>query len=306
MTLSDALGILSREGSVPRSLWPPDEDPHKFGLTENDGDIVPAGTFEPLVPDRIRPYLSGRASGWLKRLEVHTLIGSTNTALMQRTARESVDGVVCLAEVQVEGRGRRGRSWVSPFGANLAVSLGIGLSRPPARLSGVSLVVGLAVMDALERLNMSGLALKWPNDILLDGNKLGGILIEMTQVRGTELVIGVGLNVALSERLKAGLPEGIADLSRVSPRPSRNELAGRLVSAVVDFVAGFDELGFEPFKAAFDARHYYHDKACRILQGDRTVWGTVSGVTGDGELMVNTSEGSRTFNAGEVSLRGET
>src|SRR5690606_6260917 len=123
----------------------------------------------------------------------------------------SVDGHVCLAELQIAGRGRRGRDWFSPFGANLALTIGKRIDRPAAALGGASLVVGLAVLDALEQLGVPELALKWPNDVLLRGAKLGGILIELSARPQTELVVGIGLNVALPPRIRAELPQEVTD-----------------------------------------------------------------------------------------------
>jgi BirA family biotin operon repressor/biotin-[acetyl-CoA-carboxylase] ligase len=223
---------------------------------------------------------------------------------MARAQQESVDGVVYTAELQVQGRGRRGRSWSSPFGANLAISLGVAVAVTPARLGGVSLVVGLAVVEALEQLQVSGLALKWPNDVLLGGDKLGGILIEMTQARGgTELVVGIGLNVALPETVRAILPPGIADLAGAGVTAPRSVVAARVISAVVEFVGEFARQGFEPFLAPFNARHAFHGKECTVLMGERRIAGRVAGVTQSGELILLTADGPRTFHGGEVSLR---
>jgi BirA family biotin operon repressor/biotin-[acetyl-CoA-carboxylase] ligase len=304
MDSPDVFARLARDGSAPLAAWPAGEDLEAYGLIAAGDRIVPAGRFDPLAPERIREALSLRARAWLRQLEVYPVIGSTNAELIGRAQHQAVDGSVCLAELQVQGRGRRGRSWSSPFGANLAISLGIAVDRPAAGLGGVSLVVGLAVLDALERLGIAGVVLKWPNDVLLVDAKLGGILIEMTQTRGTELVVGIGLNVCLPHRLRAALPQPVADLSHLSSPPPRSELAGKVISSVVEFVGEFERLGFEPFKAAFDARHYYHGRECQVLQGERRIPGTVAGVTDTGELILLTPDGPRTFHGGEVSLRG--
>jgi BirA family biotin operon repressor/biotin-[acetyl-CoA-carboxylase] ligase len=259
-----------------------------------------------LRSDRILGAMSRRARAWLKSLEVYPVIGSTNAELMSRAQQQEVDGIVCTAELQLAGRGRRGRGWFSPFGANLAVSMAMAIERPASGLGGVSLVVGLAVLDALEQQGVTGLSLKWPNDVLLGGAKLGGILIEMVHGGRIVLVIGVGLNVALPDPIRAALPQDVADLSGISPRPSRSALAGRIISAIVEFVEEFSRIGFAPFKPAFDSRHAYHGRQCRVLLGDSGVTGMVAGVTDEGELILQTAAGPRTFNAGEVSLREAT
>ena len=305
MTLETFFTRLARHGSAPRSDWPFGEDPESYGLVVKDDRLLPAGRFDPLVPGAIQQALSRQAASWLQRLDVHPVIGSTNAELMAEAQQRSVDGCVSMAELQLRGRGRRGRRWSSPFGANLAISIGVALDRPASALGGVSLVVGLAVLDVLEALEVSDLSLKWPNDILLGDAKLGGILIEMVRRNGIELVVGIGLNVVLPEPIRAVLPPGVADLSHTTPLPSRSFLAGRVISSVTQFVHEFERMGFAPFRPAFDARHRYRGRHCRVLQGDRSIQGIVTGVGDDGELILQTSEGLRTFHGGEVSLRAD-
>lgn len=290
-------------GSAALADWPLDDELERYGLEAVDGRVVPAGVYRPLDPARLRAALSSRAAGWLRRLDVFPAIGSTNAELMTRSETGSIDGHVALAELQLAGRGRRGRGWFSPFGANLALTLGKRLGRPAAELGGASLVVGLAVLDALEQLGVPDLAVKWPNDVLHRGAKLGGILIELTRPPQHELVVGIGLNVALPPRIRAELPQEVADLSHLPEPPARDVLAARIVSSVAELLDGFDERGFEAFRSAFDERHYHHGRACRILQGERQWSGTVRGVSADGELMLETEDGLRTFHGGEVSLR---
>lgn len=303
MNFQDAIRELARAGTLPLSEWPDGEPLEDYGLSVRDGQVEPAGGHDPLQPARIRQHLSPQAGSWLRTLTVHPLIGSTNAELMARAAQESVAGHVCTAEVQVQGRGRRGRTWASPFGANLAVSMGLAVARPMAELGGASLVVGLAVLDALETIGTPGLALKWPNDVLRDGAKLAGILIEMARTPGTELVVGIGLNVTLTPALRARLPQAVADLADLPDRPSRSDLLAGIVSSVVTFVAEFDRLGFEPFVEAFNDRHFYHGRDSRVLQGPDSVEGRVAGVSARGELILAGASGLQTFNGGEVSLR---
>ena len=294
---------LAARGHAALSDWPLDDELWRYGL-EADGDrVVPAGRRDPLDAGQVRAALSARAAAWLRRLDVFPVIGSTNAELMTRAATASVDGHVCLAELQLAGRGRRGRGWFSPFGANLALTLGKRVDRPPASLGGASLVVGLAVLDALEQLGVPGLTLKWPNDLLLGGAKLGGILIELGARPQTELVAGIGLNVALPARIRAELPREVTDLSSLADPPGRNGLAARIVSSTVELLDGFEQYGFDAFQAAFDERHHHHGRVCRVLQGDRQITGTVVGVTRQGELMLETADGPRVFSGGEVSLR---
>lgn len=304
VTLTDFFAELAREGRAPRERWPAEERLDDFGLLEQGAWVVPAAPFDPLVPEQIRSGLSRRARNWLVSLDVRPVVGSTNVELMERARHASVDGSLCTAELQLSGRGRRGRTWVSPFGANLAVSLGIALDRPAAELGGVSLVVGLAALDALEQLGIAGLALKWPNDLLLNDAKLGGILIELAQGHGTELVVGLGLNVSLPDSVRRALPEAVADLASVAVPPGRSRLVATIASSVVEFLSEFDRIGFAPFIPTFNQRHHYHGRECRVLGSDGAQYGVVSGVAEGGELILETPQGPRNFHGGEVSLRG--
>lgn len=248
--------------------------------------------------------LSRRAAVWVRELEIHPVIGSTNTELMSLAAGSSVEGRVHLAELQVSGRGRRGRSWHSPFAANLALSLGFASARPAASLGGLSLVVGLAVLDGLETRGIEGLSLKWPNDVLLGGAKLGGILIELANTtRGFEIVVGIGLNFRLPEVLRAELSQEVATLLDADPRADRNVLAAAVISSVHDFVAEFQRLGFQPFREAFDVRHAYHHTTCQIIRGTQVAAGRVEGVDDQGALLLRTDAGVLAYHGGEVSLR---
>ncbi len=303
VNFEDAIRELARSGALALADWPDGEPLGDYGLSIRDGRVVPDGGHDPLQAVEIRRALAPGARTWLERLAVHPVIGSTNAELMTLATRQAVGGQVCTAELQVQGRGRRGRTWASPFGANLAVSLGLTVTRPVAELGGASLVVGLAVLDALETVGTPGLSLKWPNDVLRDGAKLAGILIEMSRTHGTELVVGIGLNVALTPTLRSRLPQAVADLSDLPQRPSRNELLAGIVSSVVTFVSEFDRLGFEPFIEAFNDRHFYHGLDSRVVQGQGSVDGRVAGVSASGELILAGPAGLQTFNGGEVSLR---
>src|SRR5262245_8695313 len=204
-------------------------------------------SVELLQPELIRSRLSPSTSAWLKELTIHPEIGSTNAALVQRASQSAIDGVVYLAELQTAGRGRRGREWLSPFGRNIALSVGMSVNRAAARLGGLSLAIGLATIDAITKCVPCELSLKWPNDILLEGRKLGGILVEVADARApVSVVIGVGLNVGIDADARAQIDQPIADLGDLEPRPSRNALGAALIDAIVDYTNAFAANGFAP------------------------------------------------------------
>lgn len=300
--------VLLAHGCAPLDECPlPGAQLETLGLRVDGAQVVLPADWDPLVAADIRAGLGGAAAAWLTRLDVYPAIGSTNAELAQRARLEPIAGQVCLAEVQLAGRGRRGRSWQSPLGGNLALSLGFAPPRPVPELGALSLVVGLAVLDALEGCGVEGLALKWPNDVLLQGAKLGGILMELVSGPGAgAVVVGVGINLRLPAAARLGIEQAVADLaSAVTVLPRRSHLAARLVDCIVTFARGFADSGFAPFVPAFDRRHAYQDAEVLVLQGERALQARVLGVAQDGGLRIVTGEGERTVHGGEVSLRAQ-
>ena len=206
--------------------------------------------------------------------------------------------------MQTAGRGRRGRSWVSPFARNLTLSLGFALGGKPRDAGALSLAVGLAVADLVEGLGVSAVALKWPNDVLIGGAKVCGILIELVaHRRPLECVVGIGLNLDVPAETRAAIGQEVTDLGEHGVETGRETVAAGLLSNVVRYVEEFKRSGFAGMRAAYDEVHACHGKPCRILQGNIEYEGIVLGVTDDGELRVRGRDGERLFNGGEVSLR---
>ena len=270
-------------------------------VLDADVDLLSAAT--------IREALDPATVDWLRELAVHAHIGSTNTALLARLDTGGVTGRVVTAEVQTAGRGRRGRTWLSPFGRNLAVSIGVAVDRSASELGALSLVVGLAVREALLEFGLREVGLKWPNDVLMHGAKLAGILIELAQPnRPAELVVGIGVNVGCRQAIAGRVEQAVADVAEQVERPSRNRLLAVLVNHVVAACRRFGAEGFEPFLGPWDAAHHYHGRAVTLtLPGASSpggaVHGTVLGVAGNGALRIASAAGVREYIAGEVSLR---
>lgn len=254
--------------------------------------------------DRILDGLSASARAWVINLALFEQIESTNTHLVELAQHDDINGHVCLAERQTAGRGRRGRSWLSPAGRNIALSLGRRFSTPGEALHSLSLVVGVAVADAVSGFDVPGVRLKWPNDILLGQAKLGGILIELVEVgEQPTVVIGVGLNVGSGAQIQDQLDQPIADLLDANPKVSRNALAAALINSIVDYCREFERTGFGAIRDTWLGLHAYQDCDVDILIGNRTVRGRVRGVTDTGELELESEGRMLTFNSGEVSLR---
>ena len=276
-----------------------------YGVAMRRNHAILDDDIELLDTHAIVPHFGAAALTWLDALQVFPHIGSTNTELMQRAARgKDVDGMVLLAEAQTAGRGRRGRSWASPFGRNLAVSLGIRIRRPLAEIGAVSLAVGVAVARTLAAAGVQGVALKWPNDVLAQGRKLCGILIELPSAAAApRVVIGIGVNIGARDAVARQVEQPVADVLDHAPGASRNALAGTLINAVFEACRRFEAQGFAPIKPAYDALHSFHGRAARIVTGTEEFAGTVVGVDLDGALRLRGANGERAFSAGEVSLR---
>jgi len=232
-------------------------------------------------------------------------VASTNTYLMQQ---KNVAHATCVAaHIQSKGRGRRGRIWVSQLGASLTFSLVWRFQCGAAALSGLSLAVGVALMRTLLSLNINQAQLKWPNDILINGKKLAGILIELQgDLDGpSTAVIGIGINLNLSKALIEAIDQPTTDLNTVSDNQiNQNILLGTLLKHLAEVLSQFEQFGFVGLRDEWVSYHAYHQQPVRMLLPNGTeVLGVVKNVADDGILLVDTALGLQRFSAGEISLR---
>jgi BirA family biotin operon repressor/biotin-[acetyl-CoA-carboxylase] ligase len=207
-----------------------------------------------------------------------------------------------LAEHQSAGQGRHGRAWLSaPADASLAMSLLRRFRRAPAAMSGLSLVVGIAVAEAIA---CEGIGLKWPNDLVAGGRKLGGILVNLRVAAegACDAVIGIGLNLRLPDG--AGIDQPWTDLSRCGALPrSRNALVGALLEQLLPALAAFDAQGLAPFLERWQRLDALAGREVRVLDGDRVHEGRLDGITASGALRLHAGGEECIFHSGEVSLR---
>lgn len=251
----------------------------------------------------IEDALAPATQDWLAALEVVTTIPSTNAELVRRAETRSVDGAVLTAEVQTAGRGRRGREWRSPFGRNLAVSLGVAIDRPPAQVGALGLAVGLGVHDALADVGTPGVQLKWPNDVLLDGRKVAGILVELVRLSPVvEVVIGIGINVGCASAIASQVEQPIADVAEAVPGISRNQLLARVIDRVLAESHAFAALSFPAMHARWRNAHRHEGETVTVTTPTERVSGIAS-VLPSGALALDTASGWREFTGGEVSVR---
>jgi BirA family biotin operon repressor/biotin-[acetyl-CoA-carboxylase] ligase len=273
-------------------------------------DLLDADAIVLAMPHAARAQLAG--------LEVAWSIDSTSSELLRREAPR--DGVaVLLAERQTDGRGRRGRSWASPLAANLYLSLARRFDGGLARLGGLSLVAGVAAAEALRALGLGDVRLKWPNDLVVEGDppgsnqgqalrKLGGLLVEGSGEHAgpVRAVIGLGLNVRMPAAHGGAIDQPWIDLATLAPGhlPSRNTVAAALLAALLPALAQFDRDGLPAFLPRHGELDALAGRAIVLHGGDGDRTGTALGLAADGALRVRLVDGQvRAFHAGEVSVR---
>ncbi len=258
----------------------------------------------PLDADTIRRELGDLATAF--EVEVAAECPSTNSALVDATPPDSGRTHVLVAECQTAGRGRRGRQWQSWPGGSLTFST-LWRFQPGAPVpAGLSLAAGLAVVLALEKLGVQGLQLKWPNDVLINGEKLAGILVELVPGRGRTpaAVVGIGVNLALPPGATIPDQPAVTDLSSHLPLlADRNVLLAHLLRELHTLFETYATAGFGALREAWQQRNAFADLPVRITGDDRRIEGLCAGVDDDGALLVRTTAGVVRVLTGEVSLR---
>ncbi|MEJ2534817.1 MAG: biotin--[acetyl-CoA-carboxylase] ligase [Gammaproteobacteria bacterium] len=241
----------------------------------------------------LRQRLSPSALRALGGIEVVASIDSTNSEMLRRSG-DRFHAVALFAEHQGGGRGRRERRWHSPFARNLYLSVGWHYDRPPADLASLSLAVAVTVAEALESAGLPTVALKWPNDLLLDERKVGGMLVESRQGRGgCRVVVGVGINVRMGDDPGAAeIDQPWTDLANHDPQVSRNAVAAILLEGLLPALAGFEDTGFFPFRDRWSARDALRGRRVTLYREGEAISGRAVGLGPGGGLLLDTGAGS--------------
>lgn len=262
---------------------------------------------ELLQADAIIDALPPFVRAGLASLEIAWSLDSTNSELLRRET--PAHGIAALiAERQTGGRGRRGKTWASPLAAHLYLSLSRQFSGGLARLGGLSLVAGLATAEALHDSGYADVRLKWPNDLVVEGRKLGGLLVEGggEHAGPVRAVIGLGLNVRMPEAMAATLDQPWTDLARLMDQtPSRNTVAARLLTHLLPALDQFDAEGLAPFLARYARFDALVGREVVVHLAGESQTGIATGIAEDGALRVRVEGEERVFHAGEVSVRAQ-
>ena len=244
----------------------------------------------------------------LNDVPVHTcaVIDSTNQYMMAQLDRWQ-KGECLLAETQTAGRGRRGRQWHSPFGSQFIMSMYWRLDDGPSAAMGLSLAIGVAVVQALESVGYRDLSLKWPNDIYMARRKLAGILVEMSAAVGgiCHLVIGVGVNLNLPDAVIAQLDQPCAHLAEQPVVVDRNQLSATIIRALRNALALFEKQGLTAFLMDWNRLDIFMQQPVQVLLGNQVIHGIYCGIDEQGNMLLQDHEGMHKFVGGEISLRAD-
>ena len=262
-----------------------------------------------LDQQQIESHLTPAVLSLLQLIEIHTVISSTNTYLLDIAQKNQVNGCVCLAEYQTAGKGRRGRTWVSPFGHNIYLSILWRFQDGPAAIAGLSLVVGVSVVQALQKMGVKDVGLKWPNDIYWQGRKLAGILIEVSGESSgpCHAVIGLGMNLYLPQQQAEVIDQAWVDLQQILGEhvmQYRNQWVAMLLNQMLPVIASYQSQSLLEYIQEWRRFDCMLGKQVTIFIGQQGFEGEVKGIDDQGFLLLADATGHvRAFASGEVSYR---
>jgi len=264
-----------------------------------------------LDADRIRRSLDAAACVALGELEVFAEIESTNSYLMQQSGPEAGRFRVAVTDKQTAGRGRHGKTWQSPPGSGLCLSMAYTFGQNPANLAALTLAIGLGVIENLGSQGIAGLQLKWPNDLIASNGKLGGILTEtkMGAHDALTVVTGIGLNIDLGDGLSLEDEEGralqVVDLrSHAIEVPPAEHLAATMINGLQQTFVAYEQNGFEGFAGSWADYDWLHGRVISVETSGREVSGIGAGIASDGALLLETRDaGIQRITSGTVRVK---
>ena len=264
----------------------------------------------------VESFLTSEVADSIEIFDVLFSVDSTNDYVLKLLSQSEkrlaeAKGIVVVAEQQTAGRGRRGRQWFSPFAGSIYLTLGWQFSQGVAAIEGLSLVVGLKVLKAIQQeYGLENLQLKWPNDILYKGEKLAGVLIEMQGDPSDicSLAIGIGVNINLPKVKKNQIDQPWIDLATIvraekKELQSRNQFLAVLLNNLLPMIENFEQTGFKPYQQEWQLYDAYAGAEVCLHAGKELFIGRACGIDSSGAYGIETESGSQYFNGGEVTLR---
>lgn len=244
----------------------------------------------------------------LAGLKTFLSIDSTNQYLMQLATNKQQGPYLVFAEHQTGGKGRRGRQWISPFSGNIYMSLLWRFRQVPAELMGLTLAIGVSLCRTMKQQGIKDINLKWPNDVLCQGRKLCGILVEMHgETNGPyAVVVGLGINVKMNDEESKMIDQPWTSMESIlGTNVSRNLLAARLADDLITTMKQFEQSGLETFFLDWSALDAYKDKPVTLHMADQEIKGIAHGIDSQGALLVEHQGVVKKFYSGEISLRAD-
>jgi BirA family biotin operon repressor/biotin-[acetyl-CoA-carboxylase] ligase len=263
----------------------------------------------PLDGDVITRYLNDRGRRQFTKIFVEQSVDSTSNVLRRLSREESVHGAVSIEESQDGGRGRRGNPWISSAYRNLLLSMGWVFDSWPLELTGLAVAAGVTLIDTMEELGIENLGMKWPNDIVYEDKKLGGVLIDVSgeSSGACTLIIGVGINVHIAQGDGALIEQPWTDLATVLGRNvDRNELAGACIYGLNTMLLDYPRTGLDPYRERWTEVDVLAGRQVTIMthESGGLVHGRALGLGNAGALILAVDGGGRKlFYSGELSVR---
>lgn len=259
-----------------------------------------------LNKNEILGYLPVEFQRQLNQIEVLLECTSTNQYLLDRLEQNPLKNYMVLAETQTQGRGRRGRHWVSPFASNIYMSVSWQMDISIAEMAGLSLVVAISVARALQKFEIKNVMLKWPNDVYVDSKKLAGVLLELRGESNSpcNAIIGIGVNVNMPNDVAGEIDQPWVDMQQLLKKPvNRNEVAAMVLNELIPRLQQFNHSGFSGFMAEWNSLDLLAGKAINIEGHTQLGEGVASGVDKHGALLVEHKGKLQALYSGEVSIR---
>ncbi|MDT7526300.1 bifunctional biotin--[acetyl-CoA-carboxylase] ligase/biotin operon repressor BirA [Pseudidiomarina sp. GXY010] len=239
-------------------------------------------------------------------VHLERVVSSTNDLLKDRLTGVIESGATVLAEAQTQGRGRRGKAWLSPFGSNLYMSMYWRLEQGMAAAMGLSIALGAALAQLFEQEGIYGVELKWPNDVLVGGRKIAGILIELEgqAVGPAHAIVGIGINLQTPDWFLNEVEQPWTDVQRLLNKPiNRNMWAAKLVACCHKTIKEYEQTGLSPFLKRWHKYDRLAMQPVKIIMGDKEIMGIAEGIDENGALLLKREGKLERYHAGEVSLR---
>ena len=265
-----------------------------------------ASQIDLIKPNKVLDSLRDFDNKLVRQLHSFTELESTNQWLIDQYPAESIHAVICHAEFQSAGRGRRQKTWQSPLGCNLYFSLGWQFELQLAALGTLSLVVGIALVEVLHATGLSKAGLKWPNDIYVDNKKLAGILIELRGEANAPAtaIIGIGINIDMPDEQGMAIDQAWTDMTRQNIHiESRNRFLAMCINNITRKLVIYDAISSDELLKLWHPYDILYNQNVVIDTGQSTYTAVAKGINADGSLKLDINGTIQALHAGDVSLK---